>query len=315
MQNTREHSADLIAEICLEVEGVGRTKGYALSEYLDSDWATFLNADIDKISGCRKANGKSVFTPKQIEELVFIKEDYLDLEDIRTAWIYQIGKNFLISQMETLRSTSLDNLDINPFLMKVLNLKKPEEILEFNLYQAVTRSIVTSWGIAVESLLFRCGADKFVVGSTDTRAGGRPDLEKNVNGKKSYIQVKSGPNTMNVQMVNSLNDVIEDYKRRDPDAAFFLGMTYGTKDRISAQIRGYLSNFEESVLVGRGLWDFISEERDFHRQLFEVLDQSSRKITLKTFSEHLKDQLVILVTEWELKFGDKTVDQVYENYL
>jgi hypothetical protein len=66
--------------------------------------------------------------------------------------------------METLRSTTLNNLDINPFLMKVLNFKTPEDILEFNLYQTVTRSIVTSWGMAVEGLLFRCGADKFISG-------------------------------------------------------------------------------------------------------------------------------------------------------
>lgn len=315
MLNIREHSADLITEICQKIGGVGPTKGYALSAYLDSDWTAFLNADADKIMGCRKANDKSVFTVEQINELITIKEEYLDLEDVRMAWIYQIGKNFLITQMDALRSTSLNNLDINPFLMKVLNLKTPEEILEFNLYQTVTRSIVTSWGMAVEGLLFRCGADRFVVGSIDARAGGRPDLEKNIDGKKFYIQVKSGPNTMNVQMVNSLNDVIEDYKRRDPDAAFLLGMTYGTKDRISPQIRGYLSNFEDSVLIGRGLWDFISEEQNFHRQLFSVLDESSRKITSKTFSEHLKDQLVILVTEWELKFRDKTIDQAYENYI
>jgi hypothetical protein len=120
---------------------------------------------------------------------------------------------------------------------------------------------------------------------------------------------------MNVQMVNSLNDVIEEYRQREPNASFLLGMTYGTKGRISPQIRGYLTNFEDSVLIGRGLWDFISEERDFHKQIFTILDQSSRKITSKTFSEHLKDQLIILVTEWELKFGDKTVDQAYENYL
>lgn len=129
------------------------------------------------------------------------------------------------------------------------------------------------------------------------------------------MQVKSGPNTMNVDMVNSLNEVIEEYKTREPDATFLLGMTYGTKGRISAQIRGNLHNFDDSVLIGRELWDFVSEEVNFHKEIFTILDQSSKNITAKTFSDHLKDQLVVLVDEWKAKFGDKTIDEAYENYI
>jgi hypothetical protein len=305
----------LIAEVCAKIKGVGPSKGYALAEYLDGDWNAFLAADTDHILGFRKAGDKSIFTVEQISELVDLKKEFLDFSDIRSAWIYLIGKNFLLAQMQTLQSITLSNLDINPFLMKVLNFKTPKDVLEFNLYQAVTRSIVTSWGSTVEVLLFRCGAEKFIEKNKGARAGRRPDLEKSIDGRKYYVQVKSGPNTMNVDMVNSLNEVIEEYKTREPDATFLLGMTYGTKGRISAQIRGNLHNFDDSVLIGRELWDFVSEEVNFHKEIFTILDQSSKNITAKTFSDHLKDQLVVLVDEWKAKFGDKTIDEAYENYI
>lgn len=315
MKNQRENSAELIAEVCKQIRGVGPSKGFALAEYFDADWVAFLKADADKILEYKKVDGKNIFSSEQVSELVVNKKEFADLLDVRSAWIYLIGKDFLVTQMDMLRSISLANLDINPFLMKVLNFKSPKEILEFNLYQTVTRSIVTSWGTAVEVLLFRCGASRFIEKNKSARSGRKPDVEKVVNGKKFYIQVKSGPNTMNVDMVNSLNEVINEYRNREPDASFLLGMTYGRKERISSQIRDNLKDFNESVLIGRGLWDFVSEQKDFHKQIFQILDGSSRNITSKTFSDHLKDQLATLMNEWTQTYGSQDVDVAYEHYL
>jgi len=315
MKYALEHSTDLIAAICRRVRGVGPSKGYALAEYLDNDWVAFLKADTTKISNLEKSSGKQLFTSEQIKELIKIKNEFLDLTNVRSAWIYFIGKDFLLSQIEMLRSITLSNLDINPFLMKVLNFKTPKDILEFNLYQTVTRSIVTSWGSTVEELLARCGAEKFTEKTKGDRAGRRPDIKKMFGNKKFYIQVKSGPNTMNVDMVNSLNEVILNYQKREPSAVFLLGMTYGTKERISSQIRANLSNFENSILIGRHLWDFVSEEKNFHREIFKILDISSREIATKTFSDHLKDQLIALVDEWTEFYGKTSVDMAYEKFI
>ena len=313
-EKNQTDSVDLIAELVKKVKGVGPSKAYSLAEFLDGDWIAFLNADPEKLSKLKKANGKQIFSAAQIEEIEFKQREFIDFKNVRTAWVYLIGKDFLLSQINTLESVALSNLDINPFLMQVLDFKTPEEVLEFNLYQSVTRSIVTSWGTTVESLLARCGAERFLEKNTD-RAGRRPDLQKYVGEKKFYIQVKSGPNTMNVDMVNSLNEVINTYREREPNSSFILGMTYGTKKRISSQIKDNLNDFDNSILIGRELWDFISGEKNFHRELFNILDQSSEYITSKTFSEHLKDRLARLVGEWKTKNGDKTLEDVYEDYL
>lgn len=312
-EKNKTDSIDLIAEIVQKIKGVSASKAYALAEFLDGDWRAFLEAKAAKIAQLVQANGKQTFSDLQIKDILGMKQEFFDYEDVRTAWIYCIGKNFLMTQITMLEEKSLSNLDINPFLMQVLDLKTPMEVLEFNLYQTVTRSIVTSWGTTVENLLIRCGAEKFIEKSL--RPGRRPDLQKNLNGKKFYIQVKSGPNTMNVDMVNSLNEVISEYKEKEPDASFILGMTYGTKGRISSQIKDNLYDFDKSILIGRELWDFISGEKDFHKELFRILDQSSKHYTTQTFSEHLKARLIELVEEWKGKYGEKTLQEVYENHL
>lgn len=313
-KTTQQDSIDLIAEIAKRTEGVGPSKAFALAEFLDGNWGKFLKANAETFSKLKKANGKKVITDKQIEDILARIQEFVDYTDVRTAWIYSIGKDFLTSQIRSLQAVTLSNLDINPLLMKVLDLKTPRDVLEFNLYQTVTRSIVTSWGTTVESLLVRCGAERFE-GKNKGRAGRRPDIQKQKGKQKYFIQVKSGPNTMNVDMVNSLNEVIAEYKKNEPNASFLLGMTYGRKSRISSQIKDNLSDFENSFLIGRELWDFVSEERNFHRELFKVLDQSSELVTSKTFSAHLDAQLKALLADWKNAYGDKALNDVFENYL
>lgn len=308
-----KHSEELIVELVKKASGVGQGKANALAQFLENDWDDFLQADEIKLARLETAKGRQMLTDEQIGEILQIKAEFQPFQqDVRSAWIYHIGKEFLESQLKMLQSIQLGNLDINPLLMKILNFKTSREVLAFNLYQTVTRSIVTSWGSAVENLLVRCGAEKFT-GQTRTRTGRKPDIEKTVGGRKNYIQVKSGPNTMNIDMVNSLNEVIEEYRINEPNTNFLLGMTYGREERISSQIRSTLNDFGNSILIGRQLWDFVSETNDFHMTLFEILDRSSCSITSKSFSEQLEERLNCLVEEWQDRFNGKTIDEALDN--
>lgn len=310
----RSDAVDLITSIVKLVTGIGHSKACSLAEFFDGSWQTFLDADSEMISNLKKENGNQMLSDVEIKGIIDLQQEFTDFDDLREAWIYFIGKEFLIVQIRALESVSLSNLDFNPFLMTVLDFKTPQEVLEFNLYQTVTRSIVTSWGTTVENLLVRCGGEKFSE-KNSLRSGRRPDLQKVIDGKKFYLQIKSGPNTMNVDMVNSLNEVINEYRIREPEATLLLGMTYGKKNRISSQIRKNLNDFDKSFLIGRELWDFVSEEKDFHREIFTILDKSSECVTSVTFSEHLKNCLTKLVSEWKLQHGDRPLVEVFESYI
>lgn len=308
------HVADLICEIARKAEGVGASKGYALAEDFSTDYSTFREADLSRLLAIKKTNGESILTENQAEVILHEKNIIPKNYSEREAWIFFIGREFLKDQVARLSEINLDSLDINPLLARALDLKDPKQILEFNLYQTVTRSIVTSWGTTLEKLLLRCGADPFS-GSKGLRAGRRPDIQKDKNGVTYFLQIKSGPNTMNVDMVQSLNELITELKKTEPKKRLLLGMTYGRRDRISSQIRDNLRDFDKSTLIGRELWEFISGERNFHRKMFSLLDNSSCGVLIKPFSELLKDKIKELSIEWTNRFGSKKIDDVLENYI
>lgn len=311
--NTNENINDLIIAICCNVSGVGPAKGGAVAEDFSSDFKEFLLADKLRLDKIKTSKGKHILSEEQIKGIITEKEYLKKYTDITEAWMFFIGREFLKTQTQHLNEMHLDSLDINPFLAIALELKTPEQVLKFNLYQSITRSVVTTWGSIVEDLLVRCGADRFK--EKNGRSGRRPDIKKVKKGKEYLIQVKSGPNTMNVDMVESLNEVISEFAKSRPQAKILLGMTYGKRNKVSSQIRNGLSNYDKSSLIGRELWDFIKGENNYHKKIFEVLDSASEGILNTTFTDLISKKLEQLLTEWELKYSRKTLHEVLDNYI
>ena len=305
---------DLIVSICIEADGIGPTYANAVAADFMGNFSEFLNADAARLQAIANSKGKRYLNDSQINGILNGKKPFLGKDLIREAWIFHIGRQFLKTVVRNLKGLKLDDIDINPFLAIALELKSSEQVLKFNLYQSVTRSIVTSWGSVVETLLARCGGEKFITKNSG-RAGRRPDITKTVNGKRYFVQVKSGPNTMNIDMVNSLNEVIYEYSKSEPDVKMLLGMTYGTKKMISGQIRSTLHNFDDSILIGRELWSFISEQKDYHKKIFEILDTSSSGILNMPFTDMMAEKLEELVLEWKMRYVGMDLQQVLDNYM
>ncbi len=305
---------DLIVAICQDVDGIGPTTANAVAADFMGNFSEFLDADAVRLEAIANSKKKRYLNDAQIHGVLDGKKPYIGKILIREAWIFHIGRQFLKTVVRNLKSLKLSDIDINPFLAIALELKTSGQVLKFNLYQSVTRSIVTSWGSVVETLLARCGGEKFI-SKNSGRSGRRPDITKIIAGKQYFLQVKSGPNTMNVDMVNSLNEVIDEYSKSDPDAKMLLGMTYGTKKMISSQIRTNLQNFDESVLIGRELWSFISEQKDYHKRIFEILDTSSAGILTMPFTDMMAEKLEELVLEWKLHYVGMDLQQVLDHYM
>ena len=247
--NTEENVNDLITAVCSNVSGIGPTKGRAVAADFSSNFQEFLSADEARFSAIKTSKGTPILSAEQIKQIVVEKKTLAKYPDITDAWMYFIGKEFLKGQVSHLEEMQLSSLDINPFLAIALELKTPEQVLKFNLYQNVTRSVVTTWGSVVEDLLARAGADRFK--EKNGRSGRRPDISKVTDGKEYLIQIKSGPNTMNVDMVQSLNEVIAEFAKSKQDSKVLLGMTYGKRSMVSTQIKAGLMEYDKSSLIGR----------------------------------------------------------------
>ena len=141
---------DLITAICREVDGVGETKARAVAADFAGDLQGFLVANKARFGKITRSNNSPILNPRQVGQIFVAKGSLPRGQAAPETWAFYIGKRFLGQQVERLRGLTLDTLDINPFLVNVLELKTPRLVIEFNLFQSVTRSVLTAWGSGVE---------------------------------------------------------------------------------------------------------------------------------------------------------------------
>ncbi len=306
----QQYEKDLIHEISLTSDGIGSTKAGFIAEHFE-DVQSFLKADEKRLASLRNAKKSPVLNESQIKALMLAKAEIKQGLNIQETWVYFLSKAFIRDQVCTIQGMTFEDLDINPLLAKVLALSDSRDIIRFNLYQSITRSIVTSWGMRVEKMLKYSGCE---LEDTNMGVKGRKaDLKKVIEDKIYYLQIKSGPNTMNVDMVESLNEVLDEIEKK----GYFglLGMTYGKRERISNQILGNLKDAHNHTKIGKELWDFISETCDYHKKVITVIDSATQKELKTSFIQLIEDKVNDFSKVWEQKFSGKTINEVLEEYM
>lgn len=314
IEGSKESVDEFIIRLSHQVNGVGSAKAGSLAEDFGGDLQGFLNADFARLSKLKRSNGEAVLTPEQINELIALIQFYPKGKSIQETWVFHLGREFLKGQVAMVEALHFGDFDINPLLAKALNLDTPRKIIAFNVYQSVTRSVVTSWGYTVQNIakFVGCKDDDYII---EGKTGTKFDLVKDLKGVNHHIQVKSGPNDMNVGMVVSLNEAIKKLEKGKPGAVGMLGITYGTRKSISNQISGNLKGANKRIWVGRELWDIISEKEDFHKDLFKLLDQSTKGILNKSLIELIEDKIDELEKFWLAHYPKLSIDEVLEKYI
>lgn len=310
----KESIDELIIRLCLNVKGIGKATAGAIASDFTNDLQSFLEADMLRLSRLRTSAGKQLLNETIINGLILEKESIPKGLTTQETWVFYLGRQFLKAQVSMVLSLTFQDFDINPLLAKALNLDTPRKVIAFNVYQTITRSVVTSWGDTVELIAKFVGCrdnDYIIEGKTGTNF----DLVKGIEGVDYYIQIKSGPNTMNVGMVTSLNEAIQKLESGKKNSKGILGMTYGTRNRISNQIIGNLKNADDRMKIGRELWDFISEKKDFHKDLYKLLDNSSKGLLDKSFIELIESKITEFEDYWKTNFKDSSLDEVLEKYI
>jgi hypothetical protein len=306
----KQYEKELIFEVSLSTDGIGKTTAGALAEYFDS-FDGFIKADEKALSKVVNSKGKSILSGDKITGIVSVKREIPPGLKITEARIYFLAKLFIRNQVVTLQKMQFDDIDINPLLAKVLILQTPADIIRFNIYQSVTRSVVTSWGSMVERMLkfSGCELEGFKVGIK----GREPDLIKKYQGETYCFQIKSGPNTMNVDMVESLNKVIDEIEKKG--YVGLLGMTYGRKDRISQQILGNLKDAKTKTKMGRELWDFIAETQDYHKKVIDIIDTATKKEMRTSYIKLIEDKVDEFTRVWQEKYSGVPINKILEEYI
>lgn len=95
----------------------------------------------------------------------------------------------------------------------------------------------------------------------------------------------------------------------------YIGITYGKKDDntvTAGLLKTYVPNWEDKTLVGKELWDFISENENYHTILIESID-SVANITLQNVSivQKIEDKIAELIEVFHTNYN--SLSEYYES--
>jgi len=216
--------------------------------------------------------------------------------------IEQIFRKFLLNRVKTVRRLRMTDLDINPFLIRILSrelgLDTSKAIVRWLLSQRLERGTVTSFGIALQN------AAKVFSDGTGVEGA---DILKSKKGKHHHIQVKSGPNTIPKDLGVRIAQLLRSAQRRNRGSVALYGMCYGSKARVSSIVRKYVQE-EGGVdwISGREFWKFISDDPDCLEQIYDIAAEVGR--TFKdpkgqSLSEVINTKIHELTKEFERTYG------------
>jgi hypothetical protein len=175
-------------------------------------------------------------------------------------------KSFLEKRYEGIRGLRLDGLNINPFLARALKthlvIEDPKSIVSFFVRQRLERGLVTAMGTLLQNI-----AKEFA----DTTGVEGADLQVDRD-RRYYMEIKSGPETINKGMLQNYDRKLRSATRRNGNAVGAIGLCYGTRQTLGAIISRYLP--EETSLelfVGKELWEVLGGDTETVYEVFDII--------------------------------------------
>jgi hypothetical protein len=235
----------------------------------------------------------------------------LDVE--KRKQIEQIFKKFLVNRVKTVHRLKMTDLDVNPFLIRILSnelgLDNSEAIVRWLVNQRLERGTVTSFGIALQ--------DAAKVFSEGTGVEGA-DILKIKKGKHHHIQVKSGPNTVPKDLGVRIAQLLRSAQRRNRGSLALYGMCYGSRAKVSSIVRKYVQE-EGGIdwISGREFWEFISDDPRCLEEIYGIAAEVGKEFKDpkgQSLSEVINTKIEELTKEFEKIYG-KSGSDMWENLL
>jgi cell fate (sporulation/competence/biofilm development) regulator YmcA (YheA/YmcA/DUF963 family) len=175
-------------------------------------------------------------------------------------------------------------------------------------YQSISRSVVTSVGFLVQNLILY--SSEYVHDGKDDELGERTKWDVVVHKMdeiKAYLEIKSGTNDINKSQIHHYRDEIELIEKQGFRA--FIAETYGKREAKTVShglLKQYLPEWENRTLIGKELWAFITNDKEYHHKLIEMLLNASKHI--------LANDTIIDKIEEKIKPLTKDFRKKYESY-
>jgi len=202
-------------------------------------------------------------------------------------------------KLNTVKLKKANEFDINPFLAPYLGAfmegeVTPESVAKGLVYpRALGTSITTSFGTGMQR--FVTDVLKNTFGSTT--AGIDIEFTDQTDGRKKYCQVKLGPNTINADDVDTINNHFSTIKKlaitnnlpieiRD----LVVGVVHGTETQLSGHYKKLRDTYHFPLYVGKKFWYCLTGEEKFYEELIQVIASVAVEIDGKELLEEtIKD--------------------------
>ena len=189
------------------------------------------------------------------------------------------------------RNAKLKSYNINPIVVKYLSKVLENDFTANGVAKALYyprvlgTSINTSFGTRIQNMFVKLGlAEGSLIKGMDI------EFKDNLDGRKKWCQLKSGPNTINSEDVKPLikkftdtinlartNSAFKEIRNSD----FIVGVLYGDTNELSMHYKAI--DKSHPVFVGRDLWHRITGYPDFYSGLVEELHKSILDLDTKDF--------------------------------
>ena len=240
---------------------------------------------------------KLALTDNQKLRLKKIQDDILISNDLRETMVKFLARKSIRTQYENLDSRKLEDLTINPFMVRLLQLRTPEEVVDYFARSNFFISVATSLGFYLEHFLIdgHPNVEKLKKGF---------DARKTENDVTYEMEFKSGPNDVNKTAMRQYNT--DFLKKEKQDIEPRMGFLYGSRDKSMAwtHAKNELDKPDEWVLVGKEIWEFVSGEKNYHSKVMKWMVEA---VSTLGFNNKILDQVNLtisrLVKEFEEEFG------------
>jgi type II restriction endonuclease EcoO109I-like protein len=215
--------------------------------------------------------------------------------------ILTIFRSFLAKRLKNLEGLTLDKMTFNVIALRatatMLELADARALLQYRLAQRLERGSVTALGTALQAIARE-------IGGTATGVEGA-DIMLERDGRRYYIQVKSGPETFNKDIAQNIATQLNSARSRDPGAVCVAGVCYGRAEQISGMVRTQLANRGIELLVGGEFWATISGDPSCMNELLDLARAAAEEAPPGglSFAEQVERKLDGLTADFQARYG------------
>lgn len=194
---------------------------------------------------------------------------------------------------------NVDNFDINPFLAVYLanfltGNSDSKSIAKALVYPRILgTSITTSFGTNIQKF-----TNDVLSSYGSTTSGIDIEFIDQLDGDKKYCQLKSGPNTINKDDVETIaghfKSVINLGRTNGikiPRDDMIVGVIYGEYTDLSAHYKRITNEYDFPVIVGKNFWHRLTGDENFYHDLIKVIGEVASEANFSTELNDIIDEI------------------------